>query len=400
MEKGIYMKKRRTDSKGRSLKQGESQRKNDKLYQYRFVDELGNRRTIYDRTLDGLRAKEAEIQKARDRGLKLSTGADVTVGELVDKFMELNTNWAETTYLCRRSIIRRISADPISKERAADIKVSDAKRWIVGLYRKGTESSAIMHMVTILRQSFQMAYEDDLLNKNPFAFSLHKVVPLKFNTREALTESQQRIWMDFMRRSVYKRYYDINVVLLGTGLRCAEFCGLTVENLDFENQIIKVDRQLKKFPYEPPRFVAPKTPTSVRKIPMLPEVYDSLKRILADPKRPAVQKYSAELGELVLTKENGSPYIGSHLNGIFGRAYKRFKRDNPSIDMPPVTPHVLRHTFATNMANAGIKPKSLQYLMGHTDPVFSMRVYAHSNLEQVKKEFSEVKPALTALKIA
>lgn len=47
-----------------------------------------------------------------------------------------------------------------------------------------------------------------------------------------------------------------------------------------------------------------------------------------------------------------------------------------------LTPHVLRHTFCTNMANSGMDIKSLQYLMGHADVSLTLDVYAHSSYAQ------------------
>ena len=63
--------------------------------------------------------------------------------------------------------------------------------------------------------------------------------------RIALTEEQLRTWMDFIRQDeTYSKYYDEFVVLLDTGLRVSEFCGLTRKDLDFKNRRIRVDHQL------------------------------------------------------------------------------------------------------------------------------------------------------------
>ena len=57
---------------------------------------------------------------------------------------------------------------------------------------------------------------------------------------------------------------------------------------------------------------------------------------------------------------------------------------------PHVTPHVFRHTFCTNMANAGMPPVALQYLMGHTDASVTFGVYTHSSFENAQKAFEKV----------
>ena len=78
-----------------------------------------------------------------------------------------------------------------------------------------------------------------------FDFKLVDVVPNDSQKRIAMTEEQQEIWMGFIREDkTYTKYYDEFVVLLGTGMRVSEFCGLTKSDLDFENRRIGVDHQL------------------------------------------------------------------------------------------------------------------------------------------------------------
>ncbi len=52
----------------------------------------------------------------------------------------------------------------------------------------------------------------------------------------------------------------------------------------------------------------------------------------------------------------------------------------------PVSPHICRHTYCTNMARAGMNPKTLQYLMGHSDISITMNVYTHLGLNDAKEE--------------
>ena len=56
------------------------------------------------------------------------------------------------------------------------------------------------------------------------------------------------------------------------------------------------------------------------------------------------------------------------------------------IQMPKVTPHVCRHTYCSNMAKSGMNPKTLQYLMGHSDIGVTMNTYTHLGLEDAKDE--------------
>ena len=93
-----------------------------------------------------------------------------------------------------------------------------------------------------LKAAFQMAVSDGWLRKNPFDFALNTVIKNEVNVRSALTEEQERMLLDFIRHDKpYGRYYNEILILLKTGLRIGEFCGLTVKDIDF-----------KPYQYRPP----------------------------------------------------------------------------------------------------------------------------------------------------
>ena len=68
-------------------------------------------------------------------------------------------------------------------------------------------------------------------------------------------------------------------------------------------------------------------------------------------------------------------------NSMVGR-YNNIYR----VQMPNITPHVCRHTYCSNMARAGMNPKTLQYLMGHSDISVTMNTYTHLGLDDAKDE--------------
>ena len=63
------------------------------------------------------------------------------------------------------------------------------------------------------------------------------------------------------------------------------------------------------------------------------------------------------------------------------------------VQMPLVTPHVCRHTFCSNMAKSGMNPKTLQYIMGHSDISVTMNVYTHVGFEDAEKEMQRLTDA-------
>lgn len=58
--------------------------------------------------------------------------------------------------------------------------------------------------------------------------------------------------------------------------------------------------------------------------------------------------------------------------------------------LPNITPHVCRHTYCSNMAKSGMNPKTLQYLMGHSDISVTMNVYTHISFDDAEEELKRV----------
>ncbi len=87
--------------------------------------------------------------------------------------------------------------------------------------------------------------------------------------------------------------------------------------------------------------------------------------------------------------DNGEPLVAMHwehrFNHMLGRYNSIFK-----VQMPNITPHVCRHTYCTNQAKAGMSPKTLQYLMGHSEIGVTLNTYTHLGLEDATEEIKRM----------
>ena len=93
----------------------------------------------------------------------------------------------------------------------------------------------------VLRPAFQMAVDDDILVKNPFAFQLAGVVVNDSVTREAISREQMRRFLKFVHDDVvYCKYYEVVYILFHTGMRLSEFCGLTHKDIDLKNRTVNI----------------------------------------------------------------------------------------------------------------------------------------------------------------
>ena len=380
---------RRKDSKGRVLKKGESERK-DGRYQYRYNDAFGARKTVYANGLNELRDLEKRIEKDIGDGIDYSKG-QMTVYELVKRYLSLKQGVRYNTRIGYNFVSNILGKEPFSRLKVSNVKVSDAQKWIIKMYNDGKGYSTLSSICGVVKPAFQMACNEDVIRKNPFDFKITDVVPNNSKKREALTEDEQIEWLSFIKNDkTYCKYYDEFVVLLNTGMRVSEFCGLTSKDLGFNNRKINVDHQLVRERNGKYYVEKTKTQAGCRFIPMTNGVFQSLKRIIKNRPKLKIEPFVDGYTGFILVDKNGNPKIALHIENEIRWSLKKYKKLFPNKPPIIVTPHVLRHTFCTNMINAGMDAKKLQYLMGHSDVSTTLNIYTHMGYEKASEQMLKI----------
>lgn len=397
---------RRKDNRGRVLNDGETQR-TDGRYAYQYTDMLGNRKSVYswkllpsDRIPSGkradlsLREKEKQIFSDLNSGI-VPCGGNMTVLQLVEKYISQKTGVRHNTQANYNFVINIIKREDFGSKRIDKVKLSDARAWLIKLQKDGRGYSSIHSIRGVVRPAFQMAVDDDLLVKNPFEFQLATVVVNDSVTREAITRKQERQFLEFVKNDKhFCKYYEGIFILFKTGMRISEFVGLTISDLDMKNRKIIIDHQLQRT--RDMQYVIEDTKTScgTREIPMADEVFECFKTIIENRHKPKVEPIiGGKMGFLYLDK-NGMPMVALHWEKYFQHIREKYNKIY-RVQMPKVTPHVCRHTFCSNMAKSGMNPKTLQYIMGHSDIGVTLNTYTHVQYEDAEKEMGkifEVKP--------
>ena len=392
---------KRRDSKNRVLRNGESQRR-DGRYALKYIDTTGKPQFVYswklektDKTPQGkrddlsLREKEKQIMKAIDDEI-VPRGGEMTVLELVKKYLMQKTGVRHNTEANYNFVLNIIKKEDFGKKRIDKVKLSDAKCWLIKLQQDGRGYSSIHSIRGVVRPAFQMAVDDDLIRKNPFEFQLATVVVNDSVTREAITRKQERAFLEFVVNDKhFCRYYEGIFILFKTGLRISEFVGLTLSDLDMQNRKISVNHQLQRKRNMEYVIEDTKTSCGTREIPMTDEVYECFQRIISSRKKPRVEPIvGGKCGFLYLDK-NDMPMVALHWEKYFQHICEKYNSIY-RVQMPKVTPHVCRHTFCSNMAKSGMNPKTLQYLMGHSDISVTLNTYTHIGYDDAKEELKRV----------
>lgn len=378
---------KRKDSKGRVLKSGESQRENG-TYDFRYMDAKGKRRCVYAKTLDELRQKEADIQRDIADGIDSEAG-EMTVSELVDRYMNLRRGLKKNTLRAYSSAINRIHTDTFGQRKIKSVKLSDAKCWLLSLHDNGLRQNTIGVVHNILRPAFEMAVDDDAIRKNPFKFRLCDVIPNDACVRDALTKEQQKQYLTFIHEHGNGNYYDDIEILLHTGLRVSELYGLTKADIDLDRRRIHVNKQLCRTGDKPYFITEPKTKSGIRYVPMSDGAYMAFRRVLQNRAAAKVEMIVDGYAGFLFLDKDGKPKVAMHLQGYMRGMQKKLVKLYGDA-APRVTPHVLRHTFCTNAQQAGIDVKSLQAIMGHSNVSVTLDVYTHTDYDAVESAFRKI----------
>lgn len=132
-----------------------------------------------------------------------------------------------------------------------------------------------------------------------------------------------------------------------------------------------------------------KTSSGTRVFPMTDDVYACFKHIIEKRKKPKVEPLiQGKAGFLYLDK-NGMPMVAMHWEKYFQHICEKYNSIY-KVQMPKITPHVCRHTYCSNMAKSGMNPKTLQYLMGHSDIGVTLNTYTHLGFEDAREELRRV----------
>ena len=398
----------RRDSKHRVLRAGESMRADGK-YQFKYHI-AGKPHFVYSWKLEPtdklpagkkpcLSLRELEKQIGYDLESQLDPmKRNITVNELVERYLSTKTGAKHSTVANYNFVKNILKKEEFSEAKIADVKTSDAKLFLIKMQSDGKGYSTVKSVRGVLRPAFQMAVDDDILNKNPFEFQLAGVVVNDSHTRTAITREQMRQFLKFVHDdNCYCKYYEAVYILFHTGMRISEFCGLTLKDIDLKNRIVNIDHQLQRTSDMQYVIESTKTNAGTRKLPITEEVAKCFQAIIEDREPQQREKMIDGYAGFLFYDKDNNPLVAMHWEHRFNHMVQRYN-DIYRIQIPNITPHVCRHTYCSNMAKSGMNPKTLQYLMGHSDIGVTLNTYTHLGLEDAEDELKRLEDLQNARK--
>lgn len=397
--------KKRTDNRGRILRNGELQRKEDNRYLYRYTDLSGKKRTVYALTLVELREKEKQIERDLQDGIDSSKG-DMTLNQLFYTYMKTKSSLRESTRCNYLAVWKNaIESTDLGNMKIAKIKQFHIRAFYSGFVKEGYAANTIKLYHNLIYPALELAVESDIIRKNP-AKDCQKIIGGTKKERTAMTIDEQGKMLDFVKESSrYNVYYPMLIFALSTALRVGELTGLRWSDVDLKQNVIHVRQQLiyKNLGNGCQFHIQPlKTEAGRRDIPLVAAARKSLIKqrelsILLG-KTAKIQEVEG-ISDFVFINSQGRPYAVNAINFILANVVKGYNQaeemkaeieHRKPVLLPHISAHILRHTACTRLAETGLEPKVLQYIMGHANVSITLDVYTHLDFTQIQEKMEAV----------
>ena len=370
------------DLKGKEIGAGIVQQPNG-TYFARFVDKFGKRRTKRSKKLQEVKqwlADATYIDQHRD----LDQATDMLVDAWFDYWIGIKKQTVRPNTVRNYSErYERNIKGVIGNKLLTDVKPIHCQKIFLDMADEGYKTTTIYQTRIALYNMFEFARENDVLIANPCKKSLKSDMGKPSDKKEALTIDVQKKFLEAVVGYSYENQYRF---VLQTGLRTGELIGLKWSDIDFENRTMKIERTMEyRYKVGEWRVGPPKSKSGYRTIPLTDEAI----RILENQrsKNKSLKLVPMEWKDIVFLCRKGTPVKNSTYDtGLFKYCDR--------VGIPRFSMHVLRHTFATRCIEGGMKPKTLQKILGHSNIGITMNLYVHITEDEKHREIDLVADAL------
>lgn len=393
-------------AKGRiKLKEGEYQRPNE-TFEYKWTDKFGKRHSVYARTISDLRAKEERILKDTLDGINYVDRSQ-TINSYFAVWKKIKSGIRESTFITYLRLYERYIEPQFGNTVLKDLSYSKVVMFYKDLIEKrGLSVSSASNVNVVLGMILDLAIKEGALRTNPCNGAMKELQRKYADTVKevkALTNTEQALFEDFLSKpGTYHSLNPIITVMLYTGMRVGEVGGLRWADIDFEKEEIHISHTLifdgssthKNSEYS---LNPPKTKSSNRCIPISPRVKEAL---LNEKKRQEQKGIKCAItingySDFVFLDDKGGLFHYKKLNHRLDRLSAAIDAEikskgtiNGLTAFPHVHSHMLRHTFATRMREAGADIKATADIMGHNEVDITLNTYTDASKEFKKQEIS------------
>ena len=340
----------------------------------------GKRYTVYGKTYKECDKKEDLIR------LRIPTTPLKTKDIILDSYFEIFQKRREgevkgtTQYAVDRVYYSKISP-LLGHKRLCEIRRADAMQLRDSMIAQNLKPSTINGNMAVAHCIFNEALADERIVTNPFenikGLSTRDQVEARNTIHRALTDKELEAFLKYASKA---KYYNLYRLLIQTGLRVGEGCGLKWSDIDYERNVIHVNRTIATVGKN--HLVhSPKTKGSKRDVPM----NNTIKAILADERS---KSNIINLEGWIFCNSEGNAVTSNVVTNYLRRILQRMQKGGDGVEHFGV--HAFRDTFATRAVEAGMTPETLQRILGHSKITLTMDLYYHLSEEKKQEEMQMV----------
>jgi integrase len=340
----------------------------------------------YGATEREVRQKLAEARRRHDRGLPdPARAARQSVRAYLTAWLETKRGLREGAYLRLKSDVTSHLVPALGRHALTALQPHHVRALYAGLQARGYAANSVRNVHRALAQALKQAVKDGLLERNVAELAADALPSPPVKRLRALSREQTRRFLDATTGHRLEQLFRLNGE---TGCRIGELLGLTWDHVDLgagRHGAIWIERQMTRPRNRVPNFEAPKTAAGLRPVYLTSRARAALEaqRRTQEVERRRWQNDARQLEHgLVFATKFGAPVHHSNV----ARAFKRLAK---AAGLPDdATPHWLRHTAGTRMAERGVEVSTIAAVLGHADAGFTARTYLHA-LHDRRREAAE-----------
>lgn len=341
-------------------------------------DEKGKRKrkTVYGSTKSEVRSKLKNIEFQVYTGLFVDK-SDITIYHLAKQILDDKLNQNEikqSTYFRHKETLK--SLKPIYNTSLQKANETQIRNYLNSML--SYSQSNINKIYTLLRQTFKEAVKRKIISVNPMEFISKPNSKQEYIKVRALTKEEQKKLIHILQTEDIN-YSQQMLLSMAMGFRMGEINALFVEVVNFPFNRITIKRTISRGEKgEAVLSETTKTQAGTRIVTMTDAVSELLRDCIGD-----------KTSGLIFTHK-GKMITTSQVNSQFKRILKKYDILDKTITDGKVDLHSLRHTFGTRCAEAGMPPKVLQEIMGHTDISITMNTYFYATEDYIKDNINRI----------
>ena len=317
---------------------------------------------------NGLRDFHAGVEREREQARKLAPAQELDLSHWLEYWMDsiVRPNRAETTVYAYQKIIDNHIDPALGTVPLKKLTPKMVQEYYTETQRaNGLSSNTMRRHHDLLSSALRSAVRQDVIPASP----MERVEPPRVRTTESYFYNNQELKLLYQK--IEGNILELAVKLAGSlGMRREEICGLKWENVDLQRHLVLI-REARTAYGATIVQKETKNRSSVRTLYLPDEVYLLLEQEQARQQQErCLQSPTYNPTDHVILDAKGVPYSPNALS----LAFTRFVKKN---DLPRLTFHGLRHTFATIASCQGASLFDIGKALGHSTPATTGRIYTH-----------------------